>query len=569
MKASLDTNVLIHFYLADRKYNLFHLFDEGLVLYDVLRNVELENHKDVDPNGQILRRIDSDINYNRITLYTDEKLKKENLYDKFSEYVYRYRKNYSSKDSGELLAIALAKAVDADILLTDDTKEGGPYKQLLRANISLRPMNFAELLIFCYLDGFNNATKTYDNFDIISKIGGMPNWTFDKNVHLFCDRFIYHPRETDRKIMEEFQDKYDLSTEYIKKRLSKLLLKAEQLERDPLWRLTKKHVLPTDILIEGRNELQQTLEKNNKSFDSLYFKSRNFSKRVDSSVILNGLYDKEIQRMSQAYNTFEEFLLSDDYMTFPNQVDEIKLKIETIQVMLNRVNVIEKEHTENSLQIDSRENQNTNNYENHMNPRYSDSDIDKKLNPKDFRGAKLIHFGVDLEKLKGLNFAKSNDDDISIDSDSTPTLAENDTIKHSDGLRPGFIRSEDAYHADVRKPINDKTYLEDPNDHGVSEEQDALKDYTDESSESGFGSELKSDDVRNHVTPESDDIESSQSENYNEMEEDEDKDKICYSCGNVSESKFTLGRLSARLKRKTPSGTDGVSGRTDSRSQLS
>ena len=45
MKASLDTNVIIHFYKADLQEILFDMFDEGVCIYEQIRSVELENQE--------------------------------------------------------------------------------------------------------------------------------------------------------------------------------------------------------------------------------------------------------------------------------------------------------------------------------------------------------------------------------------------------------------------------------------------------------------------------------------------------------------------------------------------
>ena len=70
MRASLDTNVIIHFYKAGLQNILFEFLDEGVFIYEQIRNVELENH------GQdVILKVDSDIAAGRIELYTDQKLK--------------------------------------------------------------------------------------------------------------------------------------------------------------------------------------------------------------------------------------------------------------------------------------------------------------------------------------------------------------------------------------------------------------------------------------------------------------------------------------------------------------
>ncbi len=44
MRASLDTNAIIHFYKAGLQDIIFHFFDEGVFIYEQIRNVELEHH---------------------------------------------------------------------------------------------------------------------------------------------------------------------------------------------------------------------------------------------------------------------------------------------------------------------------------------------------------------------------------------------------------------------------------------------------------------------------------------------------------------------------------------------
>ena len=44
MRASLDTNAIIHFYKAGLQAILFTFFDEGVFIYEQIREIELENH---------------------------------------------------------------------------------------------------------------------------------------------------------------------------------------------------------------------------------------------------------------------------------------------------------------------------------------------------------------------------------------------------------------------------------------------------------------------------------------------------------------------------------------------
>ena len=44
LRASLDTNAIIHFYKAGLQDILFDFFDEGVFIYEQIRKIELENH---------------------------------------------------------------------------------------------------------------------------------------------------------------------------------------------------------------------------------------------------------------------------------------------------------------------------------------------------------------------------------------------------------------------------------------------------------------------------------------------------------------------------------------------
>lgn len=56
MRASLDTNVIIHLYRAGRQHVLFELFDEGVFIYEQIRTMELQNHaKDLIPAIDFLK----------------------------------------------------------------------------------------------------------------------------------------------------------------------------------------------------------------------------------------------------------------------------------------------------------------------------------------------------------------------------------------------------------------------------------------------------------------------------------------------------------------------------------
>ncbi len=78
MRASLDTNVIIHLYKADLQNVLFDVFDEGVFIYEQIRKVELEHH-----GVDVLEKVDADILAGKIEIYTDQKLKELAIYKIF------------------------------------------------------------------------------------------------------------------------------------------------------------------------------------------------------------------------------------------------------------------------------------------------------------------------------------------------------------------------------------------------------------------------------------------------------------------------------------------------------
>lgn len=89
MRASLDTNAIIHFYQAGLQNILFTFFDEGVFIYEQIREVELEHH-----GQEVLSQIDADIVAGRIEVYTNQKLKELQVYKIFENNVNENRYLY-------------------------------------------------------------------------------------------------------------------------------------------------------------------------------------------------------------------------------------------------------------------------------------------------------------------------------------------------------------------------------------------------------------------------------------------------------------------------------------------
>ena len=187
MRASLDTNVIIHFYKAGLQDILFDFFDEGVFIYEQIRNIELENH-----GQEILDKVDSDIASGKIELYTNQKLKELQVYKIFENNVLENRNLYGSGDLGEVYAISLAQTIGAYSLVTDDTKQGGPYMSLLQFDDDVMPFTFADVLILRYLVGDVDEHQTVTDFNLINNSSNL-NWSFKSQVTKFIKRFLKDP----------------------------------------------------------------------------------------------------------------------------------------------------------------------------------------------------------------------------------------------------------------------------------------------------------------------------------------------------------------------------------------
>ena len=187
MRASLDTNVIIHFYRAGLQEILFDFFEEGVFIYEQIRKIELVNHA-----ADLLDIIDADIMSGRLEVYTDEKLKEKAVYRIFLENVNDNRMLYGSGDLGEVYAISLAQTLGAYSLVTDDIKQGGPYMSLLQFDDDVMTFTFADVLILRYLIGTVDEFQTVQDFNTINLVSDM-NWTFRSQVTKFIKRFWSDP----------------------------------------------------------------------------------------------------------------------------------------------------------------------------------------------------------------------------------------------------------------------------------------------------------------------------------------------------------------------------------------
>ena len=198
MRASLDTNAIIHFYKAGLENILFDFFDEGVLIYEQIRDIELKNH-----GRDVLDKVDDDIASGKIEKYTDQKLKEQSVYKIFQNNVNENKKLYGVGDLGEIYAISLAQTIGTYSLVTDDTKQGGPYMSLLQFEDDIMPFTFADVLILRYLAGTVDEYQTIKDFDAINDASDL-NWAFRSQLAKFIKRFLKDPyREEDTRWIEK------------------------------------------------------------------------------------------------------------------------------------------------------------------------------------------------------------------------------------------------------------------------------------------------------------------------------------------------------------------------------
>ena len=215
MKASLDTNVIIHMYRAGKQEFLFQLFEE-IYVYEQIIDVELKHHGE-----DIVPLVLGDIDSGRIKKIDDAFLQNHSVLGLFREYVHDYAILFQPQDLGEVNAISLARVLEISAIVTDDIKIGGPYRSLLEfVDYFVRPLTFTEVLLILFIGGYLDTDETIDAFYHINTMSNL-NWSFQSKIREFVQRFNTDPlQEDDRLWMRGYCTDHDVS---FKERISKLL----------------------------------------------------------------------------------------------------------------------------------------------------------------------------------------------------------------------------------------------------------------------------------------------------------------------------------------------------------
>lgn len=160
MKASLDTDVVIHLYESGKEELIFNFFDQ-LYMHDYLYQKELKQKSVIAYDG-----FTYDVANNRVEIVTNKNLFDMGILSLFE----RYKRDYEYLfDSGELYAVSMAKAIGLDAFVSDDTKEYGPHETLVKELIEdVMPFAFYELLFFKYLSSDLSLEEMHREFEKIT-----------------------------------------------------------------------------------------------------------------------------------------------------------------------------------------------------------------------------------------------------------------------------------------------------------------------------------------------------------------------------------------------------------------
>ena len=189
MKASLDTNVIIHLYRAGKQNVIFDFFQDGVYIDEFIYNVELNNH-----GSDILEEVNKDIELGKIVLATEKWLRELGVWLLYKNYREEERQLYPLSDFGEVCAISLARTLGTVEVVTDDIKPGGPHSFLMRIPDSeIIPFAYYELIILLYLIGLYNLEDAIETYETINSRSPELCFSFAGKLKVFVNLFMRSP----------------------------------------------------------------------------------------------------------------------------------------------------------------------------------------------------------------------------------------------------------------------------------------------------------------------------------------------------------------------------------------
>lgn len=167
MDASLDTDIVIHLYKSNKRDLLFSFCDK-LYMHEYLLENELKKKSYL-----VYEQFMIDIQKGNINIIANSDLIEmgiKGLFDRYKE------ENDLLFDTGELYAVALAKAMGVAAFLSDDTKKFGPHDTLVRELIeNVMPFAFYELLFLNYIGTDQTPEDLHKEFEEVTSSSMQAN----------------------------------------------------------------------------------------------------------------------------------------------------------------------------------------------------------------------------------------------------------------------------------------------------------------------------------------------------------------------------------------------------------
>ena len=182
MRASIDTDVVIHLYLSDKQELFFEIFDD-IYMHEFLYEKELRNNSYI-----VYERFKADVLEGKVKIIKNKDIIEMGIKGLFDEYKRDFEVLF---DWGEVVAISLAKAMGISAFISDDTKKFGPHASLMEELIEdVIPFAFYELLFLRYLSGELVVESMHQEFvNVTSKSMNQHPMSFRSRVLRTVRRF--------------------------------------------------------------------------------------------------------------------------------------------------------------------------------------------------------------------------------------------------------------------------------------------------------------------------------------------------------------------------------------------
>lgn len=217
MDASIDTDIVIHLYGSSREELFFHFFDQ-LYMHAYLYEQELKFKA-----ATIYQKVTADVEKKRIKIISGKDLTALGVQGLFERYKREYEYLF---DSGELYAVAMAKAMGTEVILSNDTKDFGPHETLVKELIEdIMPFAFYELLFLKYLSSEINLEEMHWEFDsVTTQTMSRYPMKFRTKMMMTARRFSQsHGTERDYHWMKQYCQDKDINYKSKMRELKKYL----------------------------------------------------------------------------------------------------------------------------------------------------------------------------------------------------------------------------------------------------------------------------------------------------------------------------------------------------------